>query len=46
MYVCVKFSHINLNRDPYPLHPVSTYTYAVTIAPRKKIEVNTNDIWP
>ena len=45
MYVCVKFSHINLNRDPYPSHPVNTYTYVVTIAPRKKIEVNTNDIW-
>ena len=30
----MKFLPGDLNPDPYPSHPTSTYTYGVTIAPR------------
>ena len=30
----VKFHLGNLNPDPYPLHPISTYTCRVIIAPK------------
>ena len=32
--MCVKFSPENLNFDPYPSHPINTYTCGVTIVPR------------
>ena len=32
--VCVKFSHKDLNPDPFSPHPISTYTSRVTTAPR------------
>ena len=34
MYICIKFSPEDLNPSPYPLHPISTYIYEVTIAPK------------
>ena len=34
VYVCMKLIFWNLNPDPYPPHPTSTYTCEVTIAPR------------
>ena len=30
----VKFPTRDLNPDPYSLHPTSTYTYKMTIAPK------------
>ena len=30
--MCVKFPSEDLNPDSYPPHPISTYTYGVTIA--------------
>ena len=32
--MCVKLSPKDLNPNPYPPHPTSTYTCGVTIAPR------------
>ena len=32
--MCIKLSPEDLNSDPYPPHPISTYTYKVTIALR------------
>ena len=32
--MCVKLHPKDLNPDPYPQHPTSTYTYGVTIGPR------------
>ena len=32
--MCVKLSSGDLNLGPYPPHPISIYTYAVTIAQR------------
>ena len=32
--MCVKLLPGDLNPDPYPSHPTSTYTCGVTIAPR------------
>ena len=32
--MCVKLLLRDLNPNPYPLHPTSTYTCGVTIAPR------------
>ena len=32
--MCVKLPPRDLNPDPYPLHPTSTYTCGVTTAPR------------
>ena len=32
--VCVKFSHKDLNPDPFSPHPISTYTSRVTTVPR------------
>ena len=34
MYKCVKLSPGDLNPDPSPPHPTSTYICGVTIAPR------------
>ena len=31
--MCVKLPSIDLNLDPYPLHPTSIYTCGVTITP-------------
>ena len=32
--MCVKLPLEDLNPNPYPPHPTSTYTYGVTVAPR------------
>ena len=32
--MCMKLSPGDLNSDPYPPHPTSTYTCGVTTAPR------------
>ena len=32
--MCIKLPLGDLNPDPYPLHPTSTYTCGVTIEPR------------
>ena len=32
--MCVKLPPEDLNPDPYPLHPINTYTCGVTIAPK------------
>ena len=32
--MCVMLSPRDLNPDPYPPHPTSTYTCGVTVAPR------------
>ena len=34
MYICVKLPLGDLNPDPCPPHPTSTYTCGVTTAPR------------
>ena len=34
MYICVKFSHGDLNPNLYPPHPTNTYTCEVTTTPR------------
>ena len=34
MYICVKLPPGDLNPNPYPLHPTSTYTYRLIITPR------------
>ena len=33
MYMCLKFSHENLNPNSYTIYLTSTYTYKVTIMP-------------
>ena len=33
--MCIKLFSKNLNPDPYPPHPINTYTYEVTIKPRE-----------
>ena len=37
--MCVKLPPRNLNPSPYFSHLASTYTYAVTITPRKKLKL-------
>ena len=32
--MCVKLPFRDLNSRSYPLHPISTYTYKMTITPR------------
>ena len=34
MYMCVKLPLRDLNAGPYPPHPISVYTYGVTITPK------------
>ena len=53
--MCVKLPPGDLNFSPYPPHPISTYTYGLTIAPRVcgglsscglcKVEFNQPSCW-
>ena len=38
--MCVKFPLGDLNLNPYPPHPTSTYTYGVTIALMVSLKAN------
>ena len=42
MHMCIKLSHVDLNLDPYPPHPTSSYTYRVTITPKMCSEIVEN----
>ena len=44
--MCIKLSSRDLNFDPYPLHPTSTYTCGTTIAHLKGINVKFTHLIP